>query len=219
MNEEIVQAFARIARLERQEVFDDERLMPKTSVDDAIQAAPGWVGSSWDGGTLLVGINPGGGGDNYRGNPSDKALYDACRRLKEAHSALDQKEALGALSNFWMQTQRTHNIWRIISKIIDATGERESDIAFMNILPFRTREDALPRRREIGKVWTMATQPAISALGPTRIIALGAKAYKVLDAQLLSSSWPIIEFKRRMGDTSIHPEAAIVLGQLRAGVR
>ncbi|AVA13731.1 MAG: hypothetical protein WA935_14845 [Sphingopyxis granuli] len=219
MNEEIVQAFARIARLKRQEVFDDERLMPQTSVDDAMQAAPGWVGSSWDGGTLLVGINPGGGGDNYRGNPSDKALYDACRRLKEARSVSDQKEAMGALSSLWMQTQRTHNIWRIISKIIDATGERESDIAFMNILPFRTRQDVQPRRGEIGRVWRMTTQPAISALRPARIIALGAKAYKVLDAQLSTRSWQIIEFKRRIGDTSIHPEATIVLRQLQAGIR
>ena len=83
MTNDIVTAFHLAALLPRSSVFSSDELQPITAPDDANTAAPGWVGSAWrSGGTLLVGINPGGGGDAYRGNPTDARLYGLMRLPK-----------------------------------------------------------------------------------------------------------------------------------------
>ncbi len=214
MNKLIAAKFAKIARLKRSQIFSDESLMPVTSIDDVLQAAPGWVGPAWANGTLLIGINPGGGGDAYRGNPTDDLLYSACRALGGAENSTEETDALSKLTEIWMRSQKSHNIWRIVLPILKATGEHEDAIAFMNIVPFRTRNDAMPRVTEIKKALDISALPAIAELKPKRIIALGAKAYKALIKQPSTKALQIIEFKRRIGDSSIHPEAALVLKSL-----
>jgi hypothetical protein len=190
--------------------------MPITAIEDASTAAPGWVGSSWNCGTLLVGINPGGGGDNYRRNPTDDELYSLARKFREANTLGTQARAFAKLSTKWMQIQRTHSIWRIIAPILDATGESGDGIAFMNILPFRTRMDALPPRGTLRAAWEQAARPQIAALNPKRVIALGKKAWTVMTAFEMPRPVEVVLFKRGIGDSYIPAESLEVLDQLRA---
>jgi hypothetical protein len=212
----ITAAFHRTALLRRFEIFSDDLLTPRTALDDAHTPAPGWVGSKWKGGTLLVGINPGGGGDEYRRNPTDDLLYSLLRAFRDAASAAEQRARFEALSKEWIAIERSHRIWRIIGPILDATGETESEVAFMNILPFRTRMDKPAPIRAIEAAWARSAHAQVKALAPRRIIALGKKAWNTFNRFELPATSELILFKRGIGDSYIPAESQAVLAQLRS---
>lgn len=214
MEQRIVDAFHNTALLDREAIFENESLMPITATSDARTPAPGWVGSKWGGGTLLVGINPGGGGDKYRGNPSDEELYRLLRAFRDAQSLDKQASEFEKLSQAWTHIQKSHNIWRIIEKIIDATGETESEVGFMNVLPFRTRMDKAPPSKDLQRAWDMVALPQIEALRPLRIIALGKKAWDVMSRRKLPTDSRLVLFKRGIGDSYIPAESQEVLRNL-----
>lgn len=216
MRKEIISAFTDVAALERSQIFDDNRLEPITAVNHAQIPAPGWVGSHWAEGTLLVAINPGGGGDAYKVNPTDDRLYNKFRELRDAKGENAQASAMHQMSEDWIDIQKSHNIWRLISAVLHATGENFNEIAYINIVPFRTREDKLPRKAELARSWTLASKRQVDALQPKRIIALGKKAYKAMLSAGADQQCEIILIKRTIGDSYICAEAREVLDNLRS---
>lgn len=216
MEDTIISAFHRSAGLSRSDVFFNDLLMPLTAKDDALVPAAGWVGAGWSNGTLMIGINPGGGGDNYRRNPDDDRLYELLRQFRDVKTLSEQTIAFERLSAGWIDIQRTHNIWRIINAILEATGESAHEIAFMNILPFRTRMDKQPSAKTLKEAWEKIAEPQILALRPRRIIALGKKAWNVLTRFKIPDEAELILFKRGIGDSYVPMESQAVLRQLAA---
>lgn len=215
LSSEIVTAFHKTAAMRRGSIFNSDELMPISAQQDANTAAPGWVGPAWASGTLLVGINPGGGGDAYQRNRTDDLLYSVLREFRDAKNLTAQMQAFDRLSLVWSDIQRGHNIWRIIKPILDATGESVQNIAFMNILPFRTRGDAAAPAAVLRTAWSKAAEPQIRALSPKRIISLGKKAWDVIAREKVPGSAQLILFKRRIGDSYIPRESVAVLEKLR----
>ncbi|HEX8301642.1 hypothetical protein [Sphingomonas sp.] len=213
----VVKAFHDTAQLKRSDLFSNAVLTPITAPADAETAAPGWVGAEWNRGTLLVGINPGGGGDSYKRNPTDDLLYGALRTFRDAVGEEAQARAFRSESNIWSGLQQGHNIWRIIGPIANATGESVTQLAFMNILPFRTRMDAIAPAETLQTAWRLSAQPQIVALRPKRVIALGAKAWKILSRFDLPRDTELVQFKRGIGDSYIPIESQVVLAKLAAG--
>jgi hypothetical protein len=216
----VVEAFHRAARLSREDVFGDpETLLPRNAQDDAQTAAPGWVGPRWQsGGTLLVAINPGGGGDGYRRNPTDDRLYGLIRAFRDASTQRAQAAALADLSAAWIEIQRTHNIWTVIKEILHAVGAAPEETAFLNVVPFRTRRDVTPRLVEQQRAWRAATLQQARALAPGRIVDLGQKAYDALTRLEAASEFDVFKVRRTIGDSYIHPEARLALERLAASV-
>lgn len=215
MLSQIVTAYHRAASLEREAVFADTKLTPITQLNNARTAAPGWVGRNWHlGGTMLMAINPGGGGDNYRLNPSDEHLYALIRHFKAA-SINNQEDALMELSDASARFQKTHNIYRIIAPILSALNCSSEDIAFLNVLPFRTRDNAPAGSGTLRRAWDVATCHQVEALKPKRIIALGRKAFDALAAVGATSKYDVIYFKRGIGDSYVTQEAQTVIQTLR----
>lgn len=215
MDRAVVATFHRTAQLRWHDLFENERLMPITALEDAHTPAPGWVGKQWSNGTLLIGINPGGGGDGYRRNPADDTLYSLLRRFKDARSPSDQLGAFEEVSEAWIEIQRSHNIWRVISAILEATGEAVEACAFINILPFRTRMDAAAPAATLRAAWRDVARPQIEVLQPKRVVALGKKAWDVLCRMEMPTDAKLILFKRAIGDSYIPAESKIVLSELR----
>lgn len=214
MDAAILDAFHAVSRLRRGDLFVDDKLLPITALEDAHTPAPGWVGARWAGGTLLVGINPGGGGDEYRRNSTDDELYNRLREFTAAQSESGKASAFECASKTWMSLQRTHNIWRIIQPILDATGERNDEVAFINILPFRTRMDRAAPATVLRRAWERASGRQVAALRPERVIALGKKAWDVLSRFPIPDQTELILFKRGIGDSYIPPESQAVLRKL-----
>jgi hypothetical protein len=213
---QIVDTFHRTARLNREAIFPDTKLMPITQTVDAGTAAPGWVGKSWqpDGGTLLMAINPGGGGDAYRLNSTDERLYGLFRAFKAAPPD-ERGEALTELSNAWIGIQKTHNIYRLVQPILEALDTGSEDMAFLNVLPFRTRGDAPAGSAVLRRAWDVATSHQVAALRPRRIIALGRKAFDALTAVGATKAYDVIYLKRAIGDSHVTPEAQAAIASLR----
>jgi hypothetical protein len=212
MDTAIIRAFHATSRLQRTDIFSGNTLTPVTAVEDAHTPAPGWVGDHWHKGTVLIGINPGGGGDNYRRNPTDDQLYKLLRKFRDTEES-NRASAFSEVSSFWAFIQRTHNVWRVINAVLEATGESESEIAFMNVMPFRTRMDKLPSRVEIAAAWKFAAKPQLDALMPSRIVCLGKIAWDVL-RRFDVVQHKIVLMKRAIGDSYIPPEAQETLRQL-----
>ena len=212
MDQAVVRAFHATSCLCRSNIFSEDSLIPVTAVEDANTAAPGWVGDDWREGTVLIGINPGGGGDNYRRNPTDDQLYRLLRKFRDAEGS-NLAPAFLELTTAWRSIQRTHNIWRVIGAILEATGETEREISFINVVPFRTRMDKLPSRVELARAWTSAAKPQIDVLKPKRIICLGKKAWDVL-SRFTEVEHKLVLMKRAIGDSYIPPEAQETLREL-----
>jgi len=212
----IVETFHQTSALNRADLFEDSRLDPVQALQDAATAASGWVGSAWQpGSTVLVGINPGGGGDTYRRNSNDDELYGLLRGFRDATGERQRAEAFATLSNAWINIQRGHNIWRLIEPLLEALGKRTDEVAFLNILPFRTRQDAPAPIAVLKKAWEKATFPQIEALAPRRIIALGKKAHNVLVRLVPENGPELVLLKRTIGDSYLAPEAKAILEELR----
>lgn len=212
MDDAVISAFHATSQLQRNDIFVGEDLTPIVAAEDANTPAPGWVGESWSELTVLIGINPGGGGDAYRRTPTDDQLYRLLRAFRAA-SGEHRARAFSNLSSTWRSIQKTHNIWRVIKTVIQATGESEREIGFMNVVPFRTRMDKLPSRAEISAAWRLATRPQLEALQPKRVICLGKKAWDVL-SRLEHGQYELVLIKRAIGDSYIPPEAQAVLREL-----
>lgn len=212
---DIIDSFHKVAQLRRENLFPDHRLMPITHREDANTAAPGWVGHDYKlGSIVLLGINPGGGGDAYRGNPTDSALYGRLRAFRDAPPQ-DRDTAFTALNETWMSVQQTHSLWRVISAVLAATGLRSSQVAFLNILPFRTREDKAAPSAVMANAWRLAVQPQIRALAPKAIVTLGFKAADALERLASPGSVPrVFRLKRARGDTRVTDEAHATLAEL-----
>ncbi|HEX8526383.1 hypothetical protein [Allosphingosinicella sp.] len=88
------------------------------------------------------------------------------------------------------------------------------EIAFMNILPFRTRMDKPAPANVARNAWSKVAEPQIAALHPRRIIALGKKAWDILSRRQLPASSDLILFKRGIGDSYIPAESQAVLRKL-----
>lgn len=210
-------AFHATANVRREDIFRDHRLQPIRCLDDARTSAPGWVGSNWmPGGTVLMGINPGGGGDNYRINSHDTELYALIRALRDANGEEAMGAALSALSAAWISVQATHSLNRVITAVLAAVGQNESQAAFLNVLPFRTRNDKPARKDELRRAWQSASGPQVAALQPRRIVALGCKAHDALLSVGADQDHEVILIKRSIGDKVITQHAKAVLQRLRA---
>lgn len=209
--EQMIQAFHAVSKLRRDDLFDDTRLMPITATDDARTPACGWVGRQWHPGSdVLIGINPGGGGDNYRCNPTDDRLYGLLRAFRDSEGAA-RGPALASLSAAWIDIQRGHNIWRLISALLNATGRNVEQCAFLNILPFRTRMDQPAPLATIQRAIEKALRPQLAALRPGRVFTLGLKAHNALKRLGDIGGAELIALRRTIGDSYIAPATQATL--------
>ena len=117
----------------------------------------------------------------------------------------------------WTSIQATHNIRRVIDAVLDAVGDDAAASAFINVVPFRTRNDAPPRKADLTRAWAVASGPQVQALSPGWIVALGRKAYDALVQVGADRSHDIVLIKRSIGDSTITPEAREVLAGLSDG--
>ena len=214
---DVIDAFNQAANTTRADLFDDNRLMPITATADANTAACGWVGENWErGGDLMIGINPGGGGDGYRRNPTDDKLYGLIRAFRDA--APDQRDVtFSQMSSGWIDFQRSHSIWRLVGALFDATGQTTEHSAFVNVLPFRTRNDNPASIGTLLRSVDRVLMPQLDALAPKRIFALGLKTHKLLLRLGDLGGAEVIALPRTIGDSYIAPKTASILKLLKEG--
>ena len=205
--------FSMATRLTRQDIFgpsDDQ--IPVSEPEDAHIPQVGFVGSAYQtGGDILLGINPGGGGDHQVRTPQDADLLPRIAALRGQPSSSDP---LRDMFDLYAANMRTWNLWRIVEPVLGACARCQDDIAYLNWCPFRTRQDKMPGAQAMSRCTAIYLPPLIEALAPARVIALGKKAGGWLE----KLSWPGVEtfvIPRTIGDSYLSDEARIALERLK----
>lgn len=178
-------------------------------------ARPTWIGRSYrPGGVLLLGKNPGGGSVSYR-----HASHAGDGRLADAFSRLMQEQSIYSYRN-WIAVQRVvMNDWRIwsisVSAIVGVLGDigiTADDIAFGNLVPFRTAENKV-LAKELAQGWEKDLRPTIELLQPALIIKMTSN-FPGLGERVKDSN--VLTFRRANGDRCVTASGKTDLVNIKA---
>jgi hypothetical protein len=176
MNKQLIEAWHNHASLTRCDVFGtaDPRPMPQSTAArlQVDIAAPGMIGEHYKlGGTVLLSINPSGGGDDYQPSRSDIELYDAFREFM-----LDgTQEQLVAMSDAFARQMAVWLVYKQhIGPILDALGTSRRDISYVYTVPFRVQGNSAAKIKKlvIENVWERSLANLLDQLAPSLIIAI-----------------------------------------------
>ena len=174
----------RLTAISRAAIFGpaEPQSRPLNLQADAALMFPGYVGRRYGPGEpVLLAINPGGGKDGYKiRTRADDHFYPLMEAFHwcAANELLERYEAMNA---GWITNMRIWNLRRIIEPALDALGCTVDQVAFLNAVPYRTREDRMPSAHSRRQAWARVTEPLLQLLRPGVIVALGQKAGDVLD--------------------------------------
>ena len=211
----IAALFHKCMLIERGEIFVEDDPIPINPFRrNATVMWPGVVGPGYrTGGLLMIGINPGGGRDSYnKARHGENDLYPVLHQLKKcpAEEVYDMFESCNQVS---MRVQREWNIWKLIYEIIIATDLPSDGYAYLNAVPYRTRNDKPPSTKVIQRSWERIVTPQLELMEPGTIVALGKKAGRVLE-RFYEGNAKTFVIPRTNGDRYLSPKGEQVLLQL-----
>lgn len=214
--------FHRLTRISRHDLFGeaDSQLRPKNLPTDNETMFAGFVGSKYvcGKGLLLLGINPGGGGDSYAKRISeDEVFYPRLHAFKSANddSILEHFENI---NESFVRIVKGWKLWRIFKPTLIAAALDLDDVAYMNIVPYRTRANKMPPIAARRTSWDKIVAPTSEVLCPRAIIALGKKAGSVVNA-FMDADLPVYCVPRTIGDSYISKQADEVHDVMRKELR
>ena len=208
-----------MTRISRDDVFGDadSSYRPRNLPEDNATMFAGYIGRDYTPGKglVLLAINPGGGGDAYtRRIPEDEVFYPQLIAFKNAQGS-DVLPAFEAVNEAFVPIVKGWNLWRILKPTLDAAEAGIEEVAYMNVVPYRTREDKMPPVAARRTAWSEIIQPTLELLTPRAIITLGKKAGTVVDAlsqsDLLNYCVP-----RTIGDSYVSDGAVEMHARIRA---
>jgi len=145
MDEKLVKAFQRRATLTREQLgVDGAKLRPISALQHVDIAVPGYVGKEYrSGGLCLVSVNPAGGRDNYSPSTGDQLIYQAAAKLSSGERADQSARDLEDLGNAFVSAMPFWGAqWGHVRNIISAANVDLTSIAYVYLVPFRTKGDA-----------------------------------------------------------------------------
>jgi hypothetical protein len=204
-------------RMDRAAVFGPfDSQSPTSEPQDATIPQIGFVGRDYQpGGDVLLGINPGGGGDAYTRTVEDSLLLPMIEALRKGEASPD---AMAMAFAQYAANMRTWNLWRIVEPTLNACGRNQSEVAYLNWCPFRTRNDAMPHAPSMRRCREAYLAPLLAELAPTRVIALGKKAGCYLLREPFGDAQRFV-VPRTNGDRYISAEAHQSLDFIRSAKR
>jgi hypothetical protein len=209
--------FQSLTAITREEVFGsaEASVRPINLPDDTDTMFAGYVGTRYETGKgiLLLDINPGGGGDAYTVRPPcDEVFYPLLLALKSASA--DVSTAFERVNESFAEIVQTWNLWRILGPTLDAASLELDEVAYMNVVPYRTRQDKMPPASARRVAWNRIVAPTIELLKPRALISLGKKAGSVVES-LCRDDRKRYCVPRTIGDTYVSGEAETVLAEIR----
>ena len=210
------QHFYSLTQIEREDLhLGDEKYLPLCLQDDARVMTTGYVGENYEPGKgiLLLGINPGGGGTKFAAagrSAEDELFYPHLYEFK-ATGSLGSFERI---NNAYARVLPYWNLWRILGPTIEAAGTKLDEIAYMNVMPYRTRDNKTPPVVTQHESWTRIVEPTLELLQPTAIVTLGKKAGSVIE-RFHDGGLRHYCVQRTIGDSRVCIEALSTLKVIR----
>lgn len=213
-----------IAQIPQDDFFvGNDNKKPENIIEDARTVAPGLIGANYrQGGIVLMAVNPGGGGDAYtRPSIQDAELYPLLRKFRDAGREDEMVSLHSDVQDCWMRMQKQFNIGqKLLPAVLKACNAAFEDVAYLNIFLMRTKNDQAPTLPMYQASWNLAVKRQLDILKPAHIILLGAKTGYAFERMGYSGSAVVHPcLKRRIGDTSLHPEAITVLENIQKSLK
>jgi len=211
--EAISQHFHQLVQVSRKDIFGDSDLKysPINLPEDSAIMFAGYIGVNYQQGSglLLLAINPGGGGDAYTKRiPDDEIFYPLLMEFKQAGDA-EVLPSFERINNSFASIVQRWNLWRILKPTLEAANKSINDVAYMNIVPYRTRGDILPPVAARKEAWRCIIEPTIQLLNPNAVVTLGKKAGSVVE-KLYSGERHLYCVPRTIGDSWVSEDALAV---------
>jgi hypothetical protein len=216
--QELAVHFHRLTSVSRADVFGaaESLLRPMNLPADSETMFAGYVGPAYaeECGLLFLAINPGGGGDTYVSRTAeDEIFYPLLLNFKAAESHLIA-DGFERINVAFATIVKGWNLWRILGPTLQASGRELSEIAYMNVVPYRTRQDKMPSVSARRTAWEKIVLPTIAQIRPRAIVTLGKKAGSVVDS-LLTGDIEHYCVPRTIGDTYVSDAASAAHAEMR----
>jgi hypothetical protein len=208
--------------ISRKEIFGsvDERCTPKHLLHDAATMFAGYVGADYRPGVglLLLAINPGGGGDAYENRTAEDQMFiPLLTRFKQAGHR-ERLESFECVNAAFSNIVKGWKIWTILKPTLDAAGVEIEAVAYMNIVPYRTRGNRMPPVMARERAWKRVVEPSLDLLAPRAIVAMGKKAGDVLNRRHAGDR-PVYCVPRTNGDRYVSDAAKFVHERMKSELR
>ena len=209
--QEFALAFQAALNVSRQELYGEveDRQVPKSLADAAQTPYLGFVGSGYKtGGTCLIAANPGGGGDGQEKTDEDAALEKRIFALQGALAG-DAEKALADVTADYFEQLKIINLRKIVKPVLVACKSDITDVAFLNIFPYRTLRNTPPSSKVLRRSIDLIVRPLVDLLAPSRIVFLGLGVAKIAYEPLNARKKYVVE--RTIGDSRLCDNAKEVL--------
>ena len=209
-------------QVSRRDIFgvDDDNYAPKHLLADATTMFAGYVGTNYEPGVgiLLLAVNPGGGGDAYRTRTAADEVFHPLLAEFKAADRPRVVESFKRITTAFPRILEGWNLRRILRPTLEAAGVTIEEVAFMNVVPYRTRNNRPPSVAAARTAWQRIVDPCLSILAPRSIVAMGKKAGHLVD-RLHSGKDPVYCLPRTNGDRYVSDEARQVHEKMRRELR
>lgn len=171
-------------------------------------AQPGYVGADYRGrGLVFVAQRPGAGDDGL--GEADMTQYPLLERVRDSSDTISAYERLMAtLADIMLGWKIVQNCQ--IERILSSKGMRFTEIAFVNLIAWRTQSSAIPASA-YEAAWDSQVREQLSTLDPGRVIALGVPARNWLKKGGIETFEPADTIKRRQADRGLLVEGEKVV--------
>jgi uracil-DNA glycosylase len=148
---------------------------------------------------LLIGINPGNGGNNTNRIAEDSRMMPAILRFARTPTEQNFVEATRA----YMNECQSWKVWkRYCSEVIGAGKLSFDEIAYSNCLPWRTHSKSGFSDTVARKAATLYVRPFIEELRPSLIVAMGKERVPAILQMTGLSLPPVIPWNRSQAATA-----------------
>ena len=130
----------------------------------------GYVGADYRPGVglLLLAINPGGGGDAYENRTAEDQMFiPLLTRFKQAGHR-ERLESFECVNAAFSNIVKGWKIWTILKPTLDAAGVEIEAVAYMNIVPYRTRGNRMPPVMVRERAWKRVVGPSLEGVALLR---------------------------------------------------
>lgn len=227
---EIAALWRQGARLARGDIFGpDDSLRPvyesRSALEDQIDVvALGMVGARYlSGGLAILSINPAGGSPTSRTNYFSDRMYE---RFRDLRNAVENDCALVPFEDsnkaFIASMQRWGSMTGYLTQIQDAMRWNHEDIAYLYVIPFRTKGDNGSRMTQsrkgcdhIEQGYRKHLKGQLALLSPGLILAMDKPSYDIAE-RYRDEAAPTMDveyFPRKRDDHSGRKDALRRLGR------
>lgn len=204
-------------QVSRERIFGPADRLPEGARTDARDMWAGYVGPQYrPGGLVLVAYYPAGGTTPYGKTARaarDEAFYELIAAFKRADRG-SRAAAFKALNRHVAKALPQWRMYKVIQVVLEAAGVSLDDVALINLVPYRIADNISPAAQVVQAAWAECTGPALRALQPGKVAALGTAPGLALNARGVS---PLYVFPRTIGDSYVHPKAYAAARELAGG--